>query len=84
LQREGIKIKNNKVILFKRVSKNMLTRENTENETKWTIGEKIIHPDWNPTISECGKGKFHACSRPYFADEFRSNKQDKYIAIFRS
>src|SRR3990167_2255941 len=31
--------------------------------------------------SECGEGKFHACSRPYFCDEFRNNNGDKYIAI---
>jgi hypothetical protein len=41
----------------------------------------VTHPAWNPTLSECGEGKFHACSRPYFADEFRSIMNDKYIAI---
>jgi hypothetical protein len=81
LEREGIETKNKKVILFKRVSEKMLTQEAQKNETEWSIGKTIIHPAWNPSVSECGKGKFHACSRPYFADEFRSEKSDKYIAI---
>lgn len=41
----------------------------------------IEHPTWEPEINECGKGKFHACSRPYFCDEFRDQKEDRYIAI---
>jgi hypothetical protein len=82
LEREGIEEKNDKVILFKRVSEKFLTQENTKNETEWAIGKTIIHPGaWNPATSECGEGKFHACSRPYFADRFRSEKSDKYIAI---
>jgi hypothetical protein len=81
LEREGIEEKNKKVILFKRVSEKMLTQEGKRNETEWSIGKTIIHPEWNPSVQECGEGKFHACSRPYFADEFRSEKCDKYIAI---
>jgi hypothetical protein len=81
LDREGIEIKKNNVILFKRVSADYKTQENTKNETHWKIGETLEHPDWKPELSECGENKFHACSRPYFADEFRSNKDDKYIAI---
>ena len=38
-------------------------------------------PDWNPNLEECGSNKFHACSKPYFCDEFRNKKEDKYIAI---
>jgi len=30
---------------------------------------------------ECGEGKFHACSRPYFCDGFRNKTGDRYIAI---
>jgi hypothetical protein len=70
-----------KVILFKRVSKDLKTQENTRNETQWKIGELINHPNWKPEIAECGEGKFHCCSRPYFCDEFRTVKDDKYIAI---
>ena len=81
LEREGIKEKDKGVILFKRVSKDFKTQENTENETLWEIGNTVTHPSWNPKTSECGEGKFHACSRPYFADEFRSTSGDRYIAI---
>lgn len=57
------------------------TQEGISNETLWGIGTTIEHPDWSPESSECGEGKFHAVSRPYFADEFRDGKGDKYIAI---
>jgi hypothetical protein len=70
-----------KVILFKRVSKDFKTQENTSNETKWEIGSNVTCPNWKPEESECGEGKFHACSTPYFCDEFRSVPEDKYIAI---
>jgi hypothetical protein len=69
------------VVLYKKVSKDFKTQENTENETTWTIGTNLTHPKWSPENEECGEGKFHACSRPYFCDEFRSNKGDRYIAI---
>jgi hypothetical protein len=81
LDREGIKEKSGHVILFKKVSKYYLTEEKTRNETKWELGSTVTHPAWNPTVGECGEGKFHACSRPYFCDEFRNEKGDKYIAI---
>ena len=70
-----------KVILFKRVSKDFLTQEGAPNETKWEIGSTVTHPAWNPDKEECGGGKYHACSRPYFCDEFRNQIGDKYIAI---
>ena len=70
-----------KVILFKRVSSDWKTQENTENETLWTIGSTLQHQLWSPKDSECGDGKFHACSRPYFCDEFRSVKGDRYVAV---
>ncbi|MGH9821373.1 MAG: hypothetical protein ACRD43_14500, partial [Pyrinomonadaceae bacterium] len=60
------------VIVFKRVSKDFLTQEGTHNETKWEIGSTLEHPAWNPTISECGAGKYHFCCRPSFCDEFRT------------
>ena len=81
LEREGIEIKKGKVILYKKVSKDFKTQENTKNETTWTIGETLEHKNWKPELEECGEGKFHACSRPYFCDEFRNEKEDKYIAI---
>jgi hypothetical protein len=81
LDREGIGEKQKSVILFKRVSSDFKTQEQTKNETPWTVGSTVTHPDWNPTKSECGEGKLHACSRPYFCDEFRSARGDKYVAI---
>ncbi len=69
-------------ILYKRVSKDYLTQEGMPNETKWTVGTTVVCSKWNPKGAECGDGKFHACSRPYFCDEFRSEKpDDRYVAI---
>ena len=79
-ERNAVK-KTAKVVLYKRISKDFKTQENTANETTWTIGTTLTHPKWSPENEECGKGKFHACSRPYFCDEFRSNSGDRYIAI---
>jgi hypothetical protein len=78
--RHGIE-KTKSVIVYKRVSKDFKTQEGTPNETLWTIGITVTHPAWAPKEQECGAGKFHACGRPYFADEFRSTPGDKYIAI---
>ena len=78
---QGVEINNKKVILFKRVSSDFKTQENTKNETHWEIGTSLVHPNYNPSTQECGEGKFHACSRPYFCDEFRNLKDDKYIAL---
>ncbi len=73
--------KKDKVILYKRVSKDFKTQERTSNETLWKIGSIVEHKNWQPEKDECGDGKFHAVSRPYFADEFRSQIGDKYIAV---
>ena len=81
LDSQGVKKNRRKVILFKRVSFDFKTQENTPNETVWAIGKTITHSKWEPEKSECGEGKFHACSTGYFCDEFRSTKGDKYIAI---
>jgi hypothetical protein len=70
-----------KVILYKRVSKDFRTQERKEWETTWSIGSTLIHPNWHPETNECNDGKYHACSRPYFCDEFRSVPGDRYIAI---
>ena len=69
------------VTLFKRVSKDFKTQENTENETVWTVGTTLTHANYDPSTQECGAGKFHACSRPFFCDEFRSIPGDRYIAL---
>lgn len=76
----GIK-KTKNIVLYKRVSKDFKTQEGYSWETKWGIGTTVIHPAWEPTRQECGGGKFHGVSRPYFADQFRNTKGDKYIAI---
>ena len=81
LEREGVEELDGLVTLFKKVSADYKTQENTDNETKWPIGATVTHPNWEPNKSECGAGKFHACSRPYFCDEFRNEKGDRYIAI---
>jgi hypothetical protein len=81
LEENGIDPSDGYVVLFKRVSKDLLTQEGTENETSWPIGEMVTHANWNPITAECGRGKFHACSRPYFADEFRDTIGDRYIAL---
>ena len=81
LELEGVSILEQKVVLFKRVSSLYKTQENTPNETIWKIGETLTVPNWKPDGQECGVGKFHACSYPYFCDEFRDEKGDKYVAI---
>jgi hypothetical protein len=81
LEGQAIKPKKNNVVVFKRVSSELKTQEGTDNETVWELGKTLGHPDWMPTDSECGEGKFHACSRPYFCDEFRTVKGDRYLAI---
>jgi len=73
--------KKSKVILYKKVSKDWKTQENTQNETVWIIDKTLEHPKWEPKKEECGPGKFHACSKPYFCDEFRNERGDRYIAI---
>ena len=78
--RNGVN-KGTSLILFKKVSADFKTKENTPNETLWIIGSMVTHKDWHPQEKECGGGKFHACSRPYFCDEFRDVLGDKYIAV---
>ncbi len=80
LEKEGIE-NTNTLILFKRVSFEFKTQENRPNETVWKIGNTLEHPNWEPKKEECGEGKYHACSRAYFCDDFRENKTDVYVAI---
>ena len=79
-ERNGIE-KTETILLYKKVSKDWKTQEGTPNETLWTLGSHGVHPAWNPKNKECGEGKFHACSRPYFCDEFRNEVGDRYIAL---
>ena len=81
LEREGIKSSGNKAILYKKVSKKFETQEDNNNKTLYKIGTIVEIKNWKPENDECGENKLHACSRPYFADEFRNNKGDRYIAI---
>jgi hypothetical protein len=75
------KPKARRAIVFKRVSKDLQTQEKSPNQTDWKIGSTVEHPNWKPESGECGAGKFHACSRPYFCDQFRSIQGDRYVAI---
>ena len=81
LEAQAVKKAKETVILFKRVSFEWKTQEGTAWETIWEPGKTLEHPAWSPEKKECGEGKFHACSRPYFCDEFRSKINDKYIAV---
>ena len=81
LDKEGVTISGKAATIFKRVSGDFKTQEKTSNETLWAVGSTVTHHNWDPNEKECGEGKFHACSRPYFCDEFRSNDGDKYVAI---
>jgi len=81
ITRFNINVENDFIILYKRVSYDFKTQENTKNETVWKIGDKVIHPNWQPEFGECGPGKFHACAYPHWCDIFRNKKGDRYIAI---
>lgn len=81
LESQGVEPRSGKVILFKRVSFEFKTQEKTRNETMWKIGSNVVIEKFTPKQSECGEGKFHACSRPFFCDEFRSIATDVYVAI---
>jgi len=81
LEKEKLEIKDGSVILYKRVSKDFKTQEGTANETIWSIGTALEHPAWKPDGEECGEGKYHACSRTKFCDEFRDKSDDRYIKL---
>ena len=68
-------------VLFKRVSHDFKTQEKTSNETTWSIGSVLEHPNWGPSLEECGAGKFHACHHPSACDMYRVSTGDKYVAI---
>ena len=81
IERFKVEEREGKVVLYKRVSFDYKTQEDTPNETLWKIGSVVEHPNWNPTENECGEGKFHACAKIHWCDCFRNKKDDKYIAI---
>jgi hypothetical protein len=81
LEREGVDADKEQVVLFKRVDLFFKTQEGQLSETIWTVGTTVEHGAWNPTLQECGAGKFHACSHPYFCNEFRNQQGDRFIAI---
>jgi hypothetical protein len=81
LERHKVKIEDGSVVLYKKVSKDLKTQEDTENETLWEIGTTLTHDNWKPGRDECGEGKFHACARAHWCDGFRIWNSDKYVAI---
>ena len=81
LDREGVEADKEQVVLFKRVGLLFKTQEGQLSETIWTVGTTVEHGAWNPTLQEYGAGKFHACSHPYFCNEFRNQQGDRFIAI---
>jgi hypothetical protein len=81
LSNHGIRPVRGFAVLYKRVSKAMLTQEGTPNETKWAVGSTLEHPAWSPKDEECGAGKFHACPAPFFCDTYRDSRGDVYVAI---
>ena len=80
IELHGMERKDEEFILYKRVSADFKTQEGTRNETVWLTGKTLEHTSWNPEC-ECGEGKYYACPRPFFCDEFRNKKDDKYVAI---
>ena len=81
LEDDAVAVTDGKAVIFKRVSNDWKTQEFTANETVWIVGTTVTHKAWNPTEEECGEGKFHGCSRPYFCDQFRIDAGDRYLAI---
>jgi len=81
LERYKIPIIDDHVILYKKVSKDYKTQEGTANETTWALRTTLEHSNWDPSLTECGAGKFHACAKPRWCDMFRNEKDDKYIAV---
>ncbi len=79
--KHSIPIKKDKAIIFKSVSENFETQEGMPNQTKWEIGKTLVCKNFNPQLSECGEKKFHGVSHPIFAFEFRSDPNDRFIAI---
>ena len=69
------------ITVYKKVSKDYKTQEETENETIWLPKTIVTIDKWNPTQQECGEGKFNGGAKPHWCDSFRHERGDKYIAI---
>ena len=81
LDQWGIKATRGKAVLYKRVSGDWQTQENTANATVWAPGTTLVHTSWDPTSGECGAGRYHGVFSPRQADKFRSLPGDRYVAI---
>lgn len=80
LSTKGIAVNDGTVTLYKRVSHDFKTQEDTENETHWEIGKTLEVPNWN-IRGECGEGKFHACLSPMMCLRYRDSPGDRWIAV---
>ena len=60
IERHNIEVKDDKVILYKKVSKYFLTQGGKPWKTRWRIGSTVTHPNWEPEKKECGAGKYNA------------------------
>jgi hypothetical protein len=81
LEDHAIAVEADRVLLYKRVSSDFLTQQGKAWEQRWDPGSTVEHSAWEPESSECGPCKFHACARPYFADEFCDGMNDRYVAV---
>ena len=85
IDREAINYidKDTEIVVYKAVSNDYKTQEDTVNETSWIPGTIVEMPmdKWYPDNGECGEGKFHACGNPMECLEFRNNIDDKFVAI---
>lgn len=81
-EREGVLLEGDSAVVFKRVSRHYETQEDSPRyRTLWKPGVRLEHPAWDPRSEECGGGKYHACSTPAACDAFRSDADDRYVAI---
>ncbi len=73
----GVKVSNNKAILYKRVGRDY----STECEIKYVPGTVVETPDWDDNPErECGGG-LHVCPAPRYCDQFRSGDNDLYVEL---
>ena len=49
MEDHDLKINKGHVVLFKRVSLDLKTQENSSNETVWSLGKTLEHGAWSPT-----------------------------------
>ncbi len=74
----GVKVRGNKVTLYKRVAADY----STQNEIKYVPGTIVEAPDWDDNPErECGGG-LHVCPAPRYCDQFRSGDNfDLYVEL---